>query len=177
MNEADALAIVNQILDEHQDIHENFQNLGAISGDIEAEAALRSDKTKDYFVPRSLNDEGRGLTKWRQILESIDVGLKAHFHKEETALTEAFEREGTPELAAALKQLLSEHQTINKHVAKLMKDANDIASGGEMIEVWEGTGWGMKTNIMSLQAEIAAHAEQERALLGLMKTHLSQKKR
>jgi len=173
MNEAEALSIIDQILDEHQDIHKDFQSLGAVSGDIEAAARLGSDKTKDFFVPKSLNDEGRGLARWKQILESIDVGLKAHFHKEETALAEAFQREGSAELEAALNQLLSEHAGLNKHVAKLLKDADDIASGGAMIEVWEGTGWGMKTNIERLQAEIAAHAERERVLLGKMKAHLS----
>ena len=110
---------------------------------------------------------------FRSILKSIDVGLKAHFHREETALTEAFQREGTPELASALSQLLAEHDDINKHVAKLLQDADDIATGGLRIEVWEGTGWGMKTNIERLQAQIAAHAESERQLLGKMKAHLS----
>jgi iron-sulfur cluster repair protein YtfE (RIC family) len=173
MNEAEALAIVDQILDEHKEIHANFESLGAVSGDIEAAARLRSDKTKDYFVPKSLDDEGRGLARWQQILESIDIGLKAHFRKEETALSEAFQRKGTPELASALRQLLSEHDDINKHVAKLLNDAHDIASGGLRMEVWEGTGWGMKTNIERLQEKIAAHAESERQLLGKMKAHLT----
>ena len=173
MNEAEALAIVEQILDEHQEIHANFQTLGQVSGDIEAAATLRSDKTKGYFVPNSLDDQGRGLARWKEILESIAAGLKAHFHKEETALAEAFRREGTPELQSALTQLLTEHDDINTHVAKLLKDAADIASGGAMIEVWEGTGWGMKTNIQRLQEQIAAHAESERVLLGRMKAHLS----
>ncbi len=169
---SEALAIVEQILDEHKQIHANFKSLGQVSGDIEAAARLESDKTKDYFVPRSLDDQGRGLARWREILESIDRGLKAHFHKEETALTVAFEREGTPELAEALSELLREHDEINRHVAKLLQDADDIASGGAKIEVWEGKGWGMKVNIERLQQQIAAHAERERELLGRMKRHL-----
>jgi len=169
----EAQAIVEQILDEHKQIHANFKSLGKVSGDIEAAARLQSDKTKDYFVPKSLDDQGRGLSHWKEMLEAIDAGLKAHFNKEETALTEAFRKEGTPELADALHQLLAEHAEINKHVAKLLKDADDIASGGAKIEVWEGSGWGMKVNIERLQAQIAAHAERERELLGRMKTHLS----
>jgi len=150
----------------------NFQSLGQVCGDIEAAATLQSDKTKAYFVPKSLDDQGRGLVRWKEMLESIAAGLKAHFHKEETALTEAFRREGTPELQSALTQLLTEHKDINTHVAKLLKDAEDIAAGGARIEVWEGTGWGMKTNIQRLQEKIGAHAESERVLLGRMKTHL-----
>jgi iron-sulfur cluster repair protein YtfE (RIC family) len=175
MNEAEALAIVEQILDEHKEIHANFQSLGQVSSDIEAAATLHSDKTKDYFVPKSLDDQGRGLARWKEILESIAAGLKSHFHKEETALAEAFRREGTLELQSALTQLLAEHHDINTHVAKLLKDAEDIGSGGARIEVWEGTGWGMKTNIQRLQEKIAAHAESERVLLGKMKTHLTKK--
>ena len=168
-----ALAIVEQILDEHKDIHADFQSLGQVSGDIEAAARLQSDKTKDFFVSKSLNDQGQGLVRWKDILERIATGLKAHFSKEETALAEAFQREGTPDLEAALDELLAEHAAINKHVAKLLKDADDIASGGARIEVWEGTGWGMKTNIQQLQSQIAAHAERERVLLGKMTEHLS----
>jgi iron-sulfur cluster repair protein YtfE (RIC family) len=171
----EAKAIVEQILDEHKEIHANFQNLGQVSGDIEAAARLSSDTTKDYFVPKSLDDQGRGLARWKEILGTIETGLKAHFHKEETALTDAFKREGTPELADALEQLLSEHDDINRHIAKLMKDADDIASGGAKIEVWEGSGWGMKTNIERLRDKIGAHAEKERELLGRMKSHLSKK--
>lgn len=172
---SEAQAIVEQILDEHKEIHASFKSLGQVSGDIEAAARLQTDKTKDYFVPKSLDDQGRGLSRWKDILESIDTGLKAHFHKEETALTDAFKKEGTPELADALERLLAEHAEINKHIAKLMRDADDIASGGAKIEVWEGSGWGMKVNIERFQSMIAAHAERERELLGRMKTHLSKK--
>ncbi len=169
---SEALAIVEQILDEHKEIHANFQALDQVTGDVDAAARLQTDRTKDYFVPKSLNDEGRGLMRWKEMLQTIDAGLKAHFHKEETALCSAFKREGTPDLESALNELLTEHDAINKHVAKLLKDADDIASGGAKIEVWEGKGWGMKTNIEQLRSEIANHAERERELLGRMKTHL-----
>ena len=172
---SEALAIVEEILDDHKEIHTNFKSLGRISGDIEAAASLHTANTKEYFVPAALDDEGRGLGRWKELLETIASGLKTHFQKEETALTEAFKREGTPELADALHRLLSEHMEINQQVAKLLKDADDIAAGGARIEVWEGTGWGMKTNIQRLQERIAAHAEGERQLLGRMKTHLSRK--
>lgn len=169
----EAQAIVEQILDEHKQIHADFKTLGQVSGDVEAAARLESDQNKGLFVPRSLDDRGQGLARWKDQLQAIDEGLKAHFHKEETALTQAFEREGTPELAQALRELLAEHDEINKHVAKLLKDADDIASGGAKIEVWEGQGWGMKVNIERLQKQIGEHAERERVLLGRMKAHLA----
>ena len=168
----EALAIVEQILDEHKQIHKDFQSLDQVSGDVEAAARLGSDKTKDYFVPKGLDDQALGLKRWKAQLEAIDKGLKAHFRREETALAKAFEREGTPELAHSLTLLLAEHTQLNQHVAKLLKDAEDIASGGARIEVWEGKGWGMKSNILKLQSEIEAHAERERVLLGLLKSHL-----
>ncbi len=172
MSDAQALALVQQILDEHQQIHHDFQSLDQVSGDVEAAARLEADKTKDYFVSKSLDDQGQGLRKWKQMLEAIDRGLKDHFLREETALTDAFKRDGTPELASALAELLAEHTAINHHVAALLKTAEDIASGGSRIEVWEGKGWGMKTNIQNLRSEIEIHAERERVLLGHMKTHL-----
>jgi hemerythrin-like domain-containing protein len=169
---SDALAIVDQILDEHKEIHANFDTIGQVRSDIEAAARLEPDKTKEFFAPRGLDGEGAGLARWKESLETLDRGLKAHFHKEETALTEAFEREGTPELADSLRQLLAEHAEINKHIAKLLKDADDTASGGIMMEVWESKGWGMKVNIENLQKQISEHAERERQLLGRMKAHL-----
>ena len=165
------LALVEQILDEHKQIHGSFEKLGKISGDATAAAELGSEKTKDYFVPKSLDDKGEGMRRWKETLEAIDGGLKAHFNREETALASAFKREGTPDLADAFDKLLAEHEGINAHVAKLMKDAEDIASG-EKIEVWEGSGWGMKTNVETLRDEIMAHAEREQVLLGKMKSHL-----
>ena len=172
MSDVQALALVEQILDEHQQIHHDFQSLDQVSGDVEAAARLESDKTKDYFVSKSLDDQGQGLKKWQQMLQAIDRGLKSHFLREETALADAFKREGTPELAAALDELLAEHTAINQHVAALLRTAEDIASGGSRIEVWEGKGWGMKINIQNLHSEIAAHAERERVLLGQLRTQL-----
>ncbi len=168
----EALAIVEEILSEHNQIHKDFQSLDQVSGDVEAAARLGSEKTKDYFVPKGLDEEGLGLRRWKAQLEAIDKGLKAHFKREETALAKAFAREGTPALAHSLTLLLAEHAQLNQHVAKLLKDAEDIASGGARIEVWEGKGWGMKTNIEKLRTEIEAHAERERVLLGQLKTHL-----
>ena len=170
---SEALAIVDQILDEHKAIHADFKNLGQVGSDIEAAARLEPDKTREFFAPKGLGGESAGLARWKASLESLDRGLKAHFHKEETALTAAFQREGTPELADSLRQLLAEHTEINKHVAKLLKDADDMASGGIMMEVWESKGWGMKVNIENLQKQIAQHAERERVLLGRMKAHLN----
>jgi iron-sulfur cluster repair protein YtfE (RIC family) len=169
---SETLTLVEQILDEHKQIHGSFEKLGQISGDASAAAELGSQKTKDYFVSKSLDDKGEGMKRWKEMLEAIDVGLKAHFNREETALATAFKREGTPDLAEALDKLLAEHKVINKHVAKLLKDADDIASGGQKIEVWEGSGWGMKTNVETLRDEIMAHAEREQVLLGKMKDHL-----
>ena len=169
---SETLALVEQILDEHKQIHGSFEKLGQISSDATAAAELGSQKTKDYFVSKSLDDKGEGLKRWKEILTAIDLGLKAHFNREETALAAAFRREGTSDLADALDKLLAEHHDINRHVSKLMKNAEDIASGGEKIEVWEGSGWGMKTNVETLRDEIMAHAERERVLLGRMKDHL-----
>ena len=169
---SETLALVEQILDEHKQIHGSFEKLGQISSDSTAAAELGSQKTKDYFVSKSLDDKGEGLKRWKEMLAAIDLGLKAHFNREETALADAFRQEGTSDLAEALDKLLAEHNDINRHVSKLMKDAKDIASGGEKIEVWEGSGWGMKTNVETLRDEIMAHAERERVLLGRMKDHL-----
>jgi len=169
---SETLALVEQILDEHKQISGSFEKLGSISSDAAAAAELGSQKTKDYFVPKSLDDKGEGIHRWKAMLEAIEEGLKSHFEREETALAAAFRREGTPDLADALDKLLAEHATINQHIAKLLKDADDIASGGKMIEVWEGSGWGMKTNVDKLRDEIMAHAERETVLLGRMKDHL-----
>jgi len=168
------LALIDQILDEHKQIHQEFQTLDQVSGDIEAISKLETDKTKGYFVPRSLDDEGKGIKKWQETVDSIDRGLAAHFKREETALIRAFERHGSEELASALQTLLREHADLRKRVAKLKQDAADLAGAEIRIEVWEGKGWGIRTNIEQVRDLIEAHARSEQKLLSKLKSKLAE---
>jgi len=168
----EAVKLVDQILDEHKQIGEDFKSLEGISGDVEAAARLAGDRVKDDFVPRALDDQGEGLKRWIHQLEVLEKGLRDHFRREETALADAFKLEGTPELVEALNELLSEHGALLRHIEKLRSDANAIASGGRRIEVWEGKGWGMKYNVESLRQEILAHAEREKELFTRLKSRI-----
>lgn len=169
---SEAIKLVDQILDEHKQIGEDFKSLEGASADIEAAARLGSDRVKKDFVPLSLDDRGEGLKRWMQQLGELEKGLRAHFKREETGLADAFKHEGTPELVHALDELLSEHTELIRHIERLRSDAEAIASGGRRIEVWEGDGWGMKHNIEKLRHDLFAHAERENKLFERLKSNM-----
>ena len=169
---SEAIRLVDQILDEHKKIGEDFKSLEGVSGDVEAAAKLAGERVKGDFVPLSLDDHGEGLRRWMEQLEALEKGLKAHFKREETGLAEAFKHEGTPALVKALDELLSEHAELIRHIEKLRSDADAIATGGMRIEVWEGKGWGMKYNIEKLRQDLFAHAERENDLFTRLKSHM-----
>ena len=170
----ETLALIDQILDEHNGIHQDLHGLERVSSDLDALVELQSDKTKGYFVARSLDDKGKGLRQWQDALEAIDKGLRAHFQREETSLLEAFQKHGNAELASALDTLLREHDDLRDRVAKLRKDAADLAAGGLRVEVWEANGWGMKANIDKIRSLIEAHASNEQRLLNTLRSELQQ---
>jgi len=166
------LALIDQILDEHNRIHQDLHSLERVSSDLDALVELDSDRTKSYFVARTPNGRGKGLQQWQDALEAIDKGLRAHFHREETLLSEAFQKHGNTELASALDTLLREHDDLRGRVAKLRKDAADLAAGGLRVEVWEANGWGMRVNIDRIRALIESHASSEQRLLNTLRSEL-----
>ena len=169
---SEAVRLVDNLIDEHEQIGAEFESLENVSGDVEAVARLAGDRVKGDFVPRALDDQGQGLRRWIQQLESLQKGLREHFRREETALADAFKEVGTPELVKGLDDLLSEHAALIRHIEKLRQDAEAVASGGTRIEVWEGKGWGMKYNIEQLRNEIEAHAKRENELFRQLKSQV-----
>ena len=168
----ETLALIDQILDEHNRINQDLHSLERVSSDMDALVELDSDKTKDYFVARRRDDKGKGLYQWQDALEAIDEGLRTHFQREETLLSEAFRKHGNRELVSALDTLLREHDDLRDRVAKLRKDAADLAAGGLRVEVWEANGWGMRVNIDRIRALIESHASSEQRLLSKLRSEL-----
>ena len=169
---SEAVRLVDNLIDEHEQIGAEFDSLEGVSSDVEAAARLAGNQVKGDFVPRSLDDQGEGLKRWMLQLENLEKGLKEHFRREETSLAEAFKHEGTPELVRGLDDLLKEHTALISHIEKLRRDAESIASGGARIEVWEGKGWGMKYNIEHLRSEIESHAKRENELFRTLKSSM-----
>ncbi len=168
----ETIALIDQILDEHNRIHRDLHRLERVSSDVDALTELESDKTKSYFVVRTADGREQGLQQWQEALEAIDEGLRAHFQREETLLAEAFQKHGNRELVLALDNVLHEHDELRDRVAKLRKDAADLVAGGLRVEVWEANGWGMRVNIDRIRALIESHAGSEQRLLNTLRTEL-----
>lgn len=168
----ETLALIDQILDEHNRIHRDLHSLERVSSDLDALVELDSDRTRSYFVVRTPNGREEGLQQWQDALEAIDEGLRAHFQREETLLSQAFQKHGNRELVSALDTLLHEHDDLRDRVAKLRKDAADLVAGGLRIEIWEANGWGMRVNIDRIRALIESHASSEQRLLNTLRSEL-----
>jgi hypothetical protein len=164
-----ALAIVEQIIKEHQRISagitasERFANdlvaLGEFEGQVEG------------FVQNRLDSQKQHVAELLESVEKINKMLYAHFHGEETRLVKAFEDMGDEMLTNALSVLLEEHNEIRPRLAKLKASAVEL-SGSFSREVWEGKAYAVRAYIRHTQRLIEAHVETETDLLNRMKQKL-----
>ena len=159
----EALALINQIIEEHKQIIQEGQTIERVVSDLEA--GLKLGKAKEDFLPGVLNDQRRYLQNLQESLETISQGLQAHFEREEKGLLVAFERHGGQMLASALRILLLEHQELKNRIAKSMEDVAGLTVDGLSREVWEGKAWGMRTYISHTLKLLGAHAQSEHELL------------
>jgi uncharacterized protein YlaN (UPF0358 family) len=80
-------------------------------------------------------------------------------------------------LASALHILLREHEEIRNRIAKLKKDAAELATGELSREVWEGKVWGIRSYIDHTRKLIEAHAKSEMELLQTLRSRLQRENR
>jgi len=159
----EALALIDQIIEEHKQIIQEGQTIERVVSDLEA--GLKLGKAKDDFLPGGLGDQRRYLQNLQELLETISQGLLAHFEREEKGLLAAFEKHGGQMLAAALRSLLLEHQELKKRIAKSLEDVDGLTVEGLSREVWEGRAWGIRTYISHTLKLLGAHAQSEHELL------------
>lgn len=166
----EALALIDQLIEEHKQILQRFQTAEQIAND--AVTILELDKAKEDFVPGRFGDQRQGLQNLQESLEAIEKGLQRHFDHEETGLLTVFEQHRGGMLASGLRVLLLEHQEIKDRIAESKKEVAELVSGDLSREVREGRAWGVRVYLSHTRKLIQAHAQSEQELFYKLRTEL-----
>ena len=157
-----ALAVIEQIIEEHKVIKQRFQAAEQVANDTEALAGF--DKAKEAFMPGRLAPQP-GLKELQASLETIGEGLQKHFHREETGLLGVVERYGDEENKSDLRSLLLEHKDLRNRLAHSKKHVAELVEGNLSRHLWEANAHDMRAYITHTRKLLEAHAEIERELL------------
>ena len=166
----EALAFIDQLIEEHKQIRQRVQTVTKVANDIGA--LLEFDRAKGGFVPGRFSNQKQGLQDLQDSLETIEKGLEAHFSREENRLLSVFQKHGGGILASGLRVLLLEHQELKDRVAESRKEVAELATGELSREVQEGKAWGVRVYISHTRNLIEAHAQSEEELFHKLRTEL-----
>ena len=155
------LALIDQIIEEHQIAFKRFKKLEGMFGDAAAISGIEA--AKDAFMPGRL-DLGQGLQTFLESLDTIDQGLLAHFNREETALLHVFEKYGDNKLVSELKALLVEHGGFRDRLADAKKQVTELIRGGLARHRWEATAHDMRAHISHTRQLLLDHTTIEQPL-------------
>jgi hypothetical protein len=158
----DALAIIEQIIEDHKVISQRFQAAEQIAND--AEALTSFDKAKEAFMPGRLAQQP-GLQELQASLAKIEQGLHHHFHLEETSLPGVVDRYGDEENKSDLRSLLLEHKDLRNRLAHSKKHVAELVEGNLSRHLWEASAHDMRAYITHTRKLLEAHAEIEQELL------------
>ena len=172
MEMTEALALVEKIIEEHQQITRGFQTLEQVANDTSAMRGLEAGS--EVFMPGRF-DQGQGLQKLAESLETIEQGLQAHFNREETSLPTAVETYGTEELVSALRSLLQAHENLRNRLVHSKKSVAELTGGGLSRHVWEASAHDMRAYLSHTRKLLEAHAMDEQKLLHKLRDRLLEK--
>jgi len=159
----DIIALIDELLKEHQQILQNIKTLEQATDDLGA--ALKLEEVKQTLMPGRLEQQQQDLPKLEEILAALELRLQGHFNREETGLLTAFERHGNRMLASALNTLLLEHQPLRQRLNNLKVEIAELESAGLSQEVWDGKVWGLRAYITHTRKLLEEHAHSEYSLL------------
>ncbi len=157
-----ALALIEQVIEEHKAILQRLRTLEQVANDAEALSSF--EQARESFMPGRFEPK-KELDRLSELVNLIDEGLQAHFDREETALLSAFEEQGDRELAAAFHSLLLEHTDLRDRLAHTKRHVAQLTDGGLSHHHWEATAHDMRAHISHTHTLLEAHAEVEQELL------------
>ena len=169
----EVLAIIENIIKQHKQLTQKVDNLEKLANDASALTGLED--AKEAFMPGRL-DQKEGLQKMQELLETLEEGLRRHFHYEETSLLAAFEKHGGTELASALHSLLLEHEDIRERFTHSQNHVSELIDGGLARHKWEASAHDMRAHLSHTRKLLEAHAAVELELLTELRKQLRQQK-
>ncbi len=163
---SDELAIINQVIGEHQKVREHVKLVGDSVTDREALSSLQRARTD--WVPGRLEALAEKQKALEQGIKSLDEGLKHHF---------AFEEEALPPLLGELfmRALLIDHREILKKIdeaKRVVADAKLEGLGREELLTKESD---IQQAINRMCQTIEEHATREEIILDMVQKALLEK--
>ena len=160
---ADIIALIEQLLKEHQQILKSISTVEQITNDLGVASQL--EEVKESMMPGRLGQKRQDLPKLEKMLATLQAGLQEHFNREEIWLMNAFEEHGKQMLASALNTLLLEHPLLRNRLNNLKQEIAELESAGLSQEVWDGKVWGLRAYIAHTRKLFEEHARSEYLLL------------
>ena len=171
----EAIALINQLIEEHKQIVRRFQTAESIASDAGALVAM--DEAKDDFVPGRFGSQKQSLQSLKESLEMVAQGLQEHFDREERGLLALFKKYGGEMMASGLRVLLLEHQELKDRIAESEKEVAELIEAKLSREVQEGKAWGVRVYMGHTRKLIEAHAQSEQELFHELRAKLKRHER
>ncbi len=163
MQVAEALALIEKIIEEHRIILGGIHELDVRANDVAAMKGLG--QAQEDFTPGRLHHQREALQKWSETLASIDAGIRAHFNREETALVAAIAEYGDEDLASTLQHWLAEHAELRQRLDKMKADIDNLTVAESYHGVWQEKAWGIRLYMNHTGKTFDVHARGEQKML------------
>jgi hypothetical protein len=168
----EALALLDQLIEEHKQIRQRIQTTEQVANDTVA--ILELDKAKEDFMPGRFSNQKQDLQNLLVSLETVEKGLQAHFGREENRLLVILQKHGGERLTSGLRILFLEHGELQNRIAESKKEVAELAASGLSREVGEGKAWGIRVYISHTRKLIEVHAQSEEELFHKLRAELKQ---
>ncbi len=173
MKVAEALALIEKIIEEHRIILGDIRDFTKSANDVVAIRGLG--QAQEDFVPGRLEDQKQSLGNWQESLSAVDRGIQAHFQREETALVDAVAEYGDNDLASVLRHWLAEHKELRERLSRMKQDVAGLVGDPSAQAVWQEKAWGIRVYMTHTGKLFGVHARGEQKMLVKLRNSLRAK--
>lgn len=173
MEVAEALALIEKIIEEHRIILGDIRDFTQSTNDVVAMRGLG--QAQESFVPGRLENQQQSLGSWQESLLAVDRGVQAHFHREETALVTAVAEYGDSDLASGLRHWLAEHKELRERLDKMKQDVAGLVGDTSAQAAWQEKAWGIRVYTTHTGKLFDVHARGEQKMLLKLRDFLNAK--
>ena len=166
------LSLVDAIVQEHTRLLSDVRRSTRIANDLGT--FFKLEKASSGFEPKKLENRMQSLQNLKEVLETVNKELGAHFYHEEKVLIPACEeyKHKHQMFSCALSSLLDEHEGIMTRIDVSKRHVNELLTGDLSQELWEGQAYGMKIYLDHTTSLLKEHARSEEELFRMLRKGL-----
>ena len=162
----EALALIDQIIDDHKHIMLGMQNSENAANDVAALFELY--KPVEGGTQETSADYRQNMGELQSSLDKVEELLLNHFSREEKLLTMAVEKGHKSAISSALSLLMDEHVEIKSRIQREKQDISEIVTGGLPDNEVKGKSCIIRAYLRHTMKLIEAHAQTEEELLRIL---------